>query len=152
MTVDRAIHNQTSNFLRGLSGSVTAETKGKHDILRDPSLHIVLHIVSCAKYLKDYFDAAQNHSDTKGQKRGQPRSGVEGASAQLFQPVLNGILALLGKMLMDSFSMEPKVSDLSLYAEAYGVLGKHILTLFPEMTEKKHKVSDCFNKLFCINR
>ena len=145
--MDDTIHQLTTKFLKSLSvnlGKVTS--KGSNEILTDPSLQIIIHMISCTRSLRDAFEATTGSSaDGKNNSNSSGANSVKKPKntiyLQLFQPMLNGILALLGKMLMDSFTFEPKATDAAVFAAAYGILGRHILTLFPEMATKKHKSS-----------
>ncbi len=93
----------------------------------EPSLHIMLHMISCTQALRDKFSFTDKSKYS--------------LSGQLFQPFLNGLLALFGKILMDSFTSEPKLSDIDNFTQGFGIVSKHILNLFPEMAIKKHKTS-----------
>lgn len=146
--MDETIHQLTTKFLKTLSANLGKTTSkanlgGGNEVLADPSLQIIIHMISCTRSLRDAFELSTGGAANNAQNNGsnsvkKPKNPIY---SQLYQPMLNGMLALLGKMLMDSFSFEPKVSDTAAFAAAYGILGRHILTLFPEMASKKHKVS-----------
>lgn len=131
--MDEIINQLSNKFLRSLSSNLSKTAKQSPAIYSDPSLQIVLHLITCTRTLCDMFEMNTN-SDSKNNTNGN-------ISMQIFQPVINGILALLGKLLMDSFTFEPKISEIKIYSEAYDLIGKHILTLFPEMATKKHKTT-----------
>ena len=134
--MDDTIHQLSTKFLKTLTASLGKSinknnSNNGNEVLSDPTLHIIIHLISCTRSLRDIFEtSAGDNSKTKNNIHNQ-----------LYQPILNGILALLGKLLMDSFTYEPKVSDTAMFTTAFSILGRHILTLFPEMATKKHKTS-----------
>jgi hypothetical protein len=151
--MDDVIHQLSTKFLKSLTTnlgkSANKNVSGSgQDIFTDSSLQIIIHMISCTRSLRDAYETATggavdatnaSSSNTSGPNSARkPKSSIY---IQLFQPMLNGILALLGKMLMDSFTYEPRASDAAMFTAAYGILGRHILTLFPEMATKKHKTS-----------
>jgi len=144
--MDDTIHQLTTKFLKTLSvnlgKSVSKTNQGSgNEILLDPSLQIIIHMISCTKSLREGIEAVTGVSSAPNDGSGSVKKPKNTIHNHLFQPMLNGILALLGKMLMDSLTFETKVTDTSAFATAYGVLGRHILNLFPEMATKKHKTS-----------
>lgn len=145
--MDETIHQLTTKFLKTLSQNLgkTNKTNAQPgtEVLSDPTLQIIIHMISCTKMLRDTFEASTGSAAAISASGGlnsvkKPKSSIH---FQLYQPMLNGILVLLGKMLMDSFTYEPKVTETDAFSTAYGILGRHVLTLFPEMATKKHKTS-----------
>jgi hypothetical protein len=146
--MDDTIHQLTVKFLKTLSanlGKTTSKSNpgGGNEVLSDPTLQIIIHMISCTKSLRDAFEISTGGSAAVSASGGmgsvkKPKSSIH---FQLYQPLLNGILVLLGKMLMDSFTYEPKVTETAAFSAAYGILGRHVLTQFPEMATKKHKTS-----------
>ena len=145
--MDETIHQLTTKFLKTLSANL-GKTASKSnpvngsEILTDPSLQIIIHMISCTRTLREAIETTTGVSTVANDGSSSVKKPAKNnIHNQLFLPLLNGILALLGKMLMDSFTFEPKVSDTAVFTAAYGVLGRHILNLFPEMATKKHKTS-----------
>lgn len=144
--MDDTIHLLTTKFLKSL-GANLGKTASKSsnvsgsEILADHSLQIIIHMISCTRSLREAIEAATGVSTVPNDGSNSAKKPKNNIHNQLFLPLLNGILALLGKMLMDSFTFEPKVTDAAAFTAAYGVLGRHILNLFPEMATKKHKTS-----------
>jgi hypothetical protein len=124
--MEEKINRMSLAFISSMHNTLGKE-KLSHEVHGDPSLQIIIHMISCTQYLRDLFE---NSRKTKNN-----------LSAQIYQPFLNGVLALFGKILMDSFSSEPKVGDIDRITQAFSVIGKHILNLFPDMTSKRHKSS-----------
>lgn len=144
--MDDTIHQLTTKFLKTLSvnlGKTTSKASlgGGNEVLADPTLQIIIHMISCTRSLRDALEVNTGGNSSSSSGPNSIKKPKNPIYSQLYQPMLNGILALLGKMLMDSFSFEPKVSDTAVFSAAYNILGRHILTLFPEMATKKHKVS-----------
>ena len=144
--MDDTIHQLTTKFLKSLSTNLgKTVSKGNqasgNEILTDPSLQIIIHMISCTRSLREAIETTTGTSSATDDGSNSVKKPKNTIHNQLFQPLLNGILALLGKMLMDSFTFEPKVTDAATFTAAYGVLGRHILNLFPEMATKKHKTS-----------
>lgn len=147
--MDDTIHQLTTKFLKTLSQNLGKSTSknnsgGINEILSDPTLQIIIHMISCTKMLRDAFEASTGAGSAAVSASGGINSAKKPKSSihfQLYQPMLNGILVLLGKMLMDSFTYEPKVTETASFSTAYGILGRHVLNQFPEMATKKHKTS-----------
>jgi hypothetical protein len=146
--MDDTINQLTTKFLKTLSQSLGRSTSkstpnGGNEILSDPTLQIIIHMISCTKMLRDASEVSTGGSlaASSSSAPNTPKRSKSSIHFQLYQPMLNGILVLLGKMLMDSFTYEPKVTETAAFSTAYGILGRHVLTLFPEMATKKHKTS-----------
>jgi len=138
-----------NNSSHGISSSSLYEVddEAMRQALRsEASLHVMLHQISSARSLRDFLDASHDQNNNSNRsKSSNNNSGhatvISSVTRQLFQPLLNSMLALFGKLLMDSFTMEPKVTEAVATTGAYRILGRHILTLFPEMVHKQHKTS-----------
>ena len=63
--MDEIIHQLSNKFLRSLSSSLSKATKQNTEIYCDPSLQIVLHLISCTRTLCDMFEM----NTTNGFKR-----------------------------------------------------------------------------------
>jgi hypothetical protein len=139
--MEDVIHQMTEKFVTGLLSTLKKDSKmTSNPLTADPSIQLLIHIISCTKRLKDLYEQQQKESERNKKKNEDFSSHL---SLQLIQPSLNSFVSSYGKILMDSFTFEPKVSvptsvHPKLFA-AYSLLGKHILNQFPEMVMKKHK-------------
>ena len=123
--MDDFIHQSTFQYINTFSAEV-ASFQNDNSANIDLSLQIILHIISCVSAIRDLMDDTQ-------------KSSKNPVSTNIFHPFLNGMLATLGKLIMDSFTLEIKNQDVTHFTCSYHILMKHTLRLFPEMIAKKHK-------------
>lgn len=139
--MEDVIQKMTDKWVDGLLLTLKKDSKITSDpVTADPSVQLLIHIISCTKKLKDMYEKQQKESERNKKKNEDFASHL---SLQLIQPSLNSFVSSYGKVLMDSFTFEPKVSvPASVHPNlfsAYSLLGRHILNQFPEMLMKKHK-------------
>ena len=94
----------TDLFVTGMFQTLKKDTKlSSNPVYGDPSIILLIHILSCTKKLKDIFEQ---------KKQGDPSKDADNfslhLSSQLIQPTINSFIASFGKILMDSFTFEPK--------------------------------------------
>lgn len=127
--MENSIHHLTNQFLGQLEASLSQHQSFDGE---DSSLHILLHMVSCTRTLRDLFDRGQQKHKSNA---GGNRSGIYskfGLLAQLYQPFLNGLLSLFGKLLLDAFSVEPQPSGSTIICICIlWVEFSHIILCFP---------------------
>lgn len=119
------MHQISFQLINTLNSSL-ASYHAQNPILGDVSLQVILHIISCTSALRDVLDSSKSKSEVQ---------------THLFMPFVNGLLATMGKVIMESFTFEPKALDVLQYSTSYHLILRHTLRLFPEMTSKRHKSS-----------
>lgn len=105
--MESVVHGMSEKFVTGMLSTLKKDPKiAAHPLHADPSVQLLVHIISCTKKLKDLYelqqkkDAAQINKDIVNVN--------SHLSQQLIQPTLNSFVSSYGKILMDSFTFEPK--------------------------------------------
>jgi hypothetical protein len=110
--MDDTLAQLSLKFLKTLTPSVAKQAKGQ-EILSDPALHIALHLIACTRHLRDSCEGggggggggsgggggggSGGGSGSGGEGEGKKRKGA----SSMLSPLLSGLVALLGKLLMD---------------------------------------------------
>lgn len=123
--MEDSVHQLSFQLINTLNSSLSSY-HAQNPVLGDLSLQIMMHIISCASALRDILESSKTASNAD-------------AATHLYLPFVNGILATLGKLIMESFTFEPKAAEAKPYSTSYNLILRHTLRLFPEMTVKKHK-------------
>lgn len=126
MSFEDIIHNKSFDFINALNKTI-AGTKVSSPALQDVSLQIIIHLVSCISALRDTLESND-----------KPKTAMQ---SQIVAPLLNGLMATVGKVIMDSFAFEPKFQEQEAFATSYCSLMRHAFRLFPDMAVKRHKAS-----------
>jgi hypothetical protein len=125
--MDDFIHQSTFDYINHLNSSLEAY-RVQNVAYGELSLQIILHMISCASAIRDILDSTQ-------------KTSKHAVNTNLFHPFLNGLLATVGKLIMDSFSLDIKSQEVDKFSNSYQIFMRHSLRLFPEMVTKKHKTS-----------
>jgi hypothetical protein len=123
--IEENIHKMTDLFVTGMFASLKKDHKiNSNPVYGDPSIILMLHILSCTKRLKDIFEQKKDFDQSKDNKD----AFATHLSSQLVQPTINSFISSFGKILMDSFTFEPKGTCFSLVPCD---LFDHFLALYP---------------------
>jgi hypothetical protein len=126
MSFEDIIHNKSFDFINALNKTIVG-AKINSPPLQDVSLQIIIHLISCISALRDTLESNQ-----------KPKTAVQ---TQIVNPLLNGLMATVGKVIMDNFAYEPRFAEQEAFAESYCSLMRHAFRLFPDMAVKRHKAS-----------
>lgn len=121
------IHNGSLDYILTLNKSL--KSQAQQPIQQELSLQVLLHIISCLAALRDYSQDA---------KSGSTKSALHD---HVIQPFITGMIATMGKVIMDSFMYDPKLSDQDSFRDCYKSLMLHVFRLFPDVASRKHKSS-----------
>ena len=98
--LEDTINEMTDRFVAGMHSTLKKDQKIANSAVHaDPSVQLLIHIISCTKKLKDLFEK---------QKGVESNTLSPHISTQLVQPAMNSLVASYGKIVMDSFIFEPK--------------------------------------------
>jgi hypothetical protein len=92
--MEDAVHKMTELFVTGMFASLKKDTKlHNNPVMGDPSIILMLHILSCTKRLKDIFEQKKDFDQSKDNKD----AFSSHLSSQLVQPTINSFISSLAR-------------------------------------------------------